>query len=154
MPTPFKFKLSKNEKNYISHFTVTRVIYKRTSIPANWEILRHVLDINEGKWADLHSKSQTVSLLEVISSAIEHWSNSKGLKDATVGLFYDKLAAHDYKSSGGKLIITNTCSQLIVQNVSTLSIADILLTYPEVTRETSICSSTDVPGLNILNIKV
>jgi hypothetical protein len=155
IPTPFKFKLSKNKKNYIRYSTVTRVFFKNTTLAANLTVLREVLDINEGKWEDISKKSPTVSAQEIISSAIDYWSNSKGLAEATVGLLYDNLDAQGYKMAGGKLPITNICSQLIIQNVSTYSISDILLTYPGVTRETSICcSSTDLPGLNILNITV
>jgi hypothetical protein len=153
IPTPFKFKLSKNKKNYIRYSTVTRVFFKNTTLADNLTVLREALDINDGKWTDISKKSPPVSAQEIIRSAIDHWSNSKGLAEATVGLLYDKLDAKGFKMAGGKLPITNI---FIIQNVSTYSISDILLTYPGVTRETSICcSSTDhLPGLNILNITV
>jgi hypothetical protein len=107
-PMPIKLKPINNitaAYNCISSYDIARVIHEKTPLSANWTILQHALGINPGKWTEISSKSNILSLLDTIQLAIEYWSGSLGLKDATVGLLYNNLAEHNHRLAGGRLLI-------------------------------------------------
>jgi hypothetical protein len=91
-------------RDCISTSDLTRILHDKTDLGDNWTILKRVLEINPGKWAEISGKYPHLKcLLDTIESALQTWSASKGFKGATVGRLYDKFKEQDYEAVGGKL---------------------------------------------------
>jgi hypothetical protein len=86
-------------RDCITTSDLARILHDKTDLGDNWTILKRVLEINPGKWAEISGKYPHLkSLLDTIESALQTWSASKGFKGATVGRLYDKFKEQDYKA--------------------------------------------------------
>jgi hypothetical protein len=89
-------------RDCITTSDLARILHDKTDLGDNWTILKRVLEINPGKWAEIFGKYPHLkSLLDTIESALQTWSASKGFKGATVGRLYDKFKEQDYEAVGG-----------------------------------------------------
>jgi hypothetical protein len=91
-------------RDCISISDLARILHDKTDLGDNWTMLKRVLEINPGRWAEISGKYPHLkSLLHNIESALQTWSASKGFKGATVGRLYDKFKEQNSESVGGKL---------------------------------------------------
>jgi hypothetical protein len=149
-------------RDCISTSNLARILHDKTDLGDKWTILKRVLEITPGKWAEISGKYPHLkSLFDTIESALQTWSASKGFKGATVGRLYDKFKEQDSESVGGKLnkilgIIITEYSELNQISIKSIySISDILMSYPGVTRDTLVTGSVpNTSGFRMLNITV
>jgi hypothetical protein len=89
-------------RNCIKTSDVARILHDKTSLGDNWTILKRVLEISPGKWAEISGKyPHQASLLDTIESLLQTWSASKGFDGATVGRLYHQFKEQDYQVAGG-----------------------------------------------------
>jgi hypothetical protein len=85
---------------------VARILYDKTSLGDNWTILKRVVEISPGKWAEISGKyPHQTTLLDTMESLLQARSVSKGFEGATVGRLYNQFKEQDYQVAGGSRLI-------------------------------------------------
>jgi hypothetical protein len=94
---------------FVYSSSVANILRYRTYLSDDWEeVLRDVLEINHGDWKEITGGyPYKKPLLHTFQSLVLHWSLSKGVMGATIGVLYDQLKEYGREAAGGKLKTLN-----------------------------------------------